>query len=142
MATTRDAQTAAVKEGAFAFFCPEFFVRNRVVDHAGCDLAIFFQSDGNGKMRDTVQEVGCAVQRVDDPAACFILAFKFAAFFKQEADFRAGFGEFLDQNLFCTGVGGADKISREAASIAFSITLRLAERTAMTSPYIKFKEQN
>ena len=63
-------------------------------------------------MGNAMQEVCCSVQRVDDPAFGFIFTLELTTFFQQEADFRAGFCKFFNQDFFCTGISSTDKVSR------------------------------
>ena len=62
-------QRRAVEECAFAAFGVETFAADRIVNHAQFGVAVFNQCDGYGKMRQTVDEVVCAVDRVDNPQA-------------------------------------------------------------------------
>ena len=68
MAARRDAQAPVVDIGAGALLGPEHLVAQRLVDDAGDDLAVALERDRDREMRDAVQEIGGAVERIDDPA--------------------------------------------------------------------------
>ena len=94
----RDAQLARarvrrVDEGAVALLRPEELVGDRLVDHAGDDLVVALEADRDGEVRHAVEEVGGAVERVDDPAVAAV-ALGLAAFLAEEAVVRPG-GEQL-----------------------------------------------
>ena len=80
-----DAQAAVVEEGAAAALGGVELVHGRIVDHAGDDLALPLQRDRDREDRDAVQEVGGAVERIDDPAVLVVLAGDHAALLHQEA---------------------------------------------------------
>jgi hypothetical protein len=54
------------------------------VNHAGDDLALPLQRDRDREDRDAVQEVGRAVERIDDPAMLGVVARHLAALLHQE----------------------------------------------------------
>ncbi len=62
-----DAQAAVVQEGAAASLGGVELVRRRVEDDRADDLALALERDGDGEMRNAVQEIGGAVERIDDP---------------------------------------------------------------------------
>ncbi len=57
-----------------------------------------------------MQEVGGAVQGVDDPAVGLVGALDQAALLAQEAVAGAGLGQFLEQGLLSLDVGGGDEV--------------------------------
>ena len=63
----RDADAAVVEERAAAARGGEQVVAHRVVDHALRDHALVRQRDRHAILRKAVQEVGRAVERIDDP---------------------------------------------------------------------------
>ena len=63
-------------------------------------------------MRNAVQEVGGAVERIDDPAMALVGAGAGAAFLAEEAVFGPGLGQFLVNDLFGAPIGGGDEIAR------------------------------
>ena len=62
-----DADAAVVQERTAPAGRREEIVAHRVVDHAVRDLAAVRERDRNAVLRKAVQEVGRAVERVDDP---------------------------------------------------------------------------
>ena len=70
----RDAQPAAVEKGAGAAFGGVQLVVNGRVDDARERLAVALQRDRDGEVRNAVQEVRRAVERIDDPAVGGIAA--------------------------------------------------------------------
>ena len=65
----RDPQAAAVVEiGALAPLGGEGLLIGGIVDQARDQLALALERDGDGEDRHAVQEVGGAVERIDDPA--------------------------------------------------------------------------
>ena len=108
----RHAQAAVVHEGAAALFGGVKFVPCRVEDHAGDDLPVALQRDRDGEDRDAVQEVGRAVERIDDPAMLGVLAFDLAALLHQEAPVRAGARQFIEDDLLGPPVGIGDEVGR------------------------------
>ncbi len=63
-------------------------------------------------MRHGVQEVGGAVERVDDPGVGLVGALDHAALFAEEAVAGPRLQQFLEQRLFGLEVGGADIVGR------------------------------
>ena len=63
-------------------------------------------------MRDAVQEVGGAVERIDDPAVALIAAGVGAAFLAEEAVVGPRLGQFAAHDLLGAPVGGGDEIAR------------------------------
>ena len=63
-----DAQPPVVEPGAGALLGHEHLVLGRVVDDARHDLALVLEADRDRPVRQAVQEVGGAVERIDDPA--------------------------------------------------------------------------
>jgi hypothetical protein len=94
-------------QAAGALFGPEHLVLGGVVDHGADDLALVFQRDRDRPVRQAVQEVGGAVQRIDDPAPGRVLAPVLAGFLAQPAIGRAAAQQiFLDHPLgLAVGLG-------------------------------------
>src|SRR5262245_29319327 len=65
--TLRHADAAIVEECAATLARGEELVAARVVDHRLGDRAAMAQRDGNRVLRKAVDEVGGAVERIDDP---------------------------------------------------------------------------
>ncbi len=99
-----------VDVGAVALLGPEQLVGDRLVDHAGDDLAVALQPDRNVEMRHAVHEVVGAVERIDDPAVAAV-ALGLAEFFAEEAVFRPRALELLAERALGHDVGAADEIA-------------------------------
>ena len=63
-------------------------------------------------MRNAVQEIGGAVERIDDPAMGLVGAVARAAFLAEKAVARPRLGQFLAHDLLGAAVGGGDEIAR------------------------------
>ena len=63
-------------------------------------------------MRNAVQEIGGAVERIDDPAVALVGAGVRAAFLAEEAVIRPRLGELFAHRLLGAAVGGGDEIAR------------------------------
>ena len=131
------AQTPFVQEGALAAFGEIELVLHRVEDRSGGDhlasLCVgFHHRDGNGEMRDAVKEVGCAVQRIDNPdRRVRVVAFNDTAFLQHETPVRTCLGQLLADRLFRIDVGAADKIRRPlAADLKILDLAEIAEHAA------------
>ena len=104
--------------GALAPLGPEHLLGDRVVGHRGHHLTLAgdriapLQGDVDRELRDAVQEVGRAVQRVDDPAMLGVLALQLAAFLHQEAPVGPGARQFLEDDLLCLAIGVGNEIRR------------------------------
>ena len=108
----RDANPPVVEEGALAALGDEQIVVGRIVDEAGDDGAVALERDRHGEMRNAVQEIGGAVERIDDPAVRVVGAGMRAAFLAEKAVIRPRLGELGAQNLLGLAVGGGDEIAR------------------------------
>ena len=107
-----DAQPLVVEEGALAALGDEQLVGDRIVDQAGDDRALALERDRDRELRDAVQEVGGAVERIDDPGVGLVGALVPAAFLAEEAVARPRLGKFVAQRLLGAAVGGGDEIGR------------------------------
>ena len=63
-------------------------------------------------MRNAVQEIGGAIERIDDPPMILVGAGARAAFFAEKAVVRPRLGEFLIDDFLGPPVGGGDEIAR------------------------------
>src|SRR4029453_2243581 len=81
-----------------------------LVDHGGDDLALALEADRDGEVRHAVQEVGRAVERIDDPAVAAV-ALGLAAFLAEEAVLGAGTRELGAQRALGLDVGVADEVA-------------------------------
>ena len=107
-----DADAPVVEEGALAAFGDEQLVVGRIVGQAGNDRAVAFQRNRDRKVRNAVQEVGGAVERIDDPAMALVGAGMGAAFLAEETVIRPRLGKFFAHDRFGLAVGGSDEIAR------------------------------
>src|SRR6266702_196735 len=105
-------QALVVEEGALAALGDVELVIGGVVDHARDDRALARQPDRDRKLRDAVQEVGGAVERIDDPGVALVAALAHAAFLADEAVTGPRLGEILVEDLFGALVGERDEIRR------------------------------
>ena len=62
------------------------------------------------KMRNAVQEIGGAVERIDDEAVGAVGALDLAALLHQEAVAGPGAGQLVEHDLLGAVVGGGDEI--------------------------------
>jgi len=67
-------------------------------------------------MRDAVEEVAGAVERIDDPARLVRIAGDLAALLDQEAPVRTRLLQLLDQRVLGALVGDADEVRRALAA--------------------------
>src|SRR5439155_19670806 len=111
LAARRDPEAPVVDIRAGALFGPEHLVAGRLVDETGDDLAVALQGDRDCEMRDAVEKIGRAVERVDDPAVMRVAAFAGAAFLEQEAVAGAGAQQLGAQRPLGPQISGRDKIA-------------------------------
>src|SRR6185312_1124343 len=112
LAAAGDAQALVVEEGALAALGDIELVIGGIVDHAGDDRAFARQPDRDRELRDAVQEIGGAVQGIDDPAMALVGAFALSAFLAEEAVAGSRLGEIAAEHLFGALVGERDEIGR------------------------------
>ena len=74
-----------------ALFGREHFVGNGIVHNCGDDLTFAFERDRNGKLRNAVQEIRRAVERIDDESVRLVLTVYHAGFFDEETVARTRF---------------------------------------------------
>src|SRR4051794_7620048 len=112
LAAAGDAQPLVVEEGALAALGDvELFV-GRIVDHAGNDGALTLQRDRDRELRDAVQEIGGAVERIDDPGVALVGAGAVAAFLTEETVTRPGLVKVGVEHFLGALVGERDEIGR------------------------------
>jgi len=85
------------------------------MDDAGDQIAIALQRHGDGEMRNPVEKIGGAVQRIDDPTVPAVLGRDLAALLEHEAIVGARLLQFLAQQALGLDVGLADEIARPLA---------------------------
>ena len=103
-----------VDEGADAFLGPEQLVGDRLIDHAGDDLAVALETDRNIEVRHAVDEIVGAVERIDDPAVAapnLAGALGLAAFLAQETVLGSSARQLGAQDAFGLVVGAADEVA-------------------------------
>ncbi len=100
-----DAHALVVEVRALALLGEEQVVIGRIVDEARDQLAFALKPDRHGEMRNAVQEVGGAVERIDDPDIGLVGAFARAAFLADEAVAGPRLGQFLVKRLLGALVG-------------------------------------
>src|SRR6516164_1415430 len=105
-------QRLRVEKRALAAFGGIELVIGRVIDHARDHDALARQRDRDGKLRDAVQKIGGAVERIDDPGVGFVGALARAAFLADETVARPRLGKVGVEHLFGALVGKRDEIGR------------------------------
>ena len=108
----RDAQTMVIEIGALAALGPVKVAGGRVEDDAGGQNPFALQGDGNGEVRNGVQEIGGAVERVDDPAVGLVGAFDETAFLAEESITWPGLFKLRADHRLGLDVGGGDKVGQ------------------------------
>ena len=101
-----DADALLVQEGALAALGDEHLVVGRIVDQAGDHRALALERDRNRELRNAVQEIGGAVERIDDPAVRLVGALALAAFLAEKAVTGPRLAQFGEQRLLGAAVGG------------------------------------
>ena len=74
--------------------------------------ALALERDRDGELRNAVQEIGGAVERIDDPGVGLVGALALAAFLAEKAVAGPRLGQFGIQRLLGAAVGGGDEIGR------------------------------
>src|SRR5215468_7287050 len=108
----RHPQPLIVEEGALAALGGEQLVIDGVVDDAGDDGAFALEPDRDRKVRNSVQKIQRAVERIDDPAVSLVAAFARAALLAQKTVAGTRMLEFVAQDFLGAEVGGGDEIGR------------------------------
>src|SRR6266849_578836 len=108
----RHPQAPIVHERAFAALAGVKLVRCRIVDEPGNDGAVARQRDGDCELRNAVQEIGGAVERVDDPAMGLVGTLGSSALLAEKAVAGARLGELRAQNFLGAPIRRRDEISR------------------------------
>src|SRR6266852_1127510 len=130
----RDPQAPIVEIGALAALGGEQLVVRRIVDDAGDDRSFALERNRDREMRDAVQEVQGAVERIDDPAVALVAAFAGAAFLADEPIARPRMLELRAHDILGVPVGAGHEIGRplerdlqllELAEIALERAARL-----------------
>src|SRR5215472_4157491 len=131
----RHPQPLIVEEGALAALGGEQLVIGGVVDDAGDHGAFALEPDRDRKVRNSVQKIQRAVERIDDPAVSLIAAFARATLLAQKTVAGTRMLELVAQDFLGAQVGGGDEIGRplerglqmlDLAEIALERAARLA----------------
>src|SRR5579862_7528661 len=85
IAARGDAKALIVEERALAVLGDEELLVGRIVNEAGNDGAVALERDRDSEVRNAVQEIGGAVERIDDPAMASVGAGAGAAFLAEKA---------------------------------------------------------
>ncbi|MNO64475.1 hypothetical protein D3C76_552030 [compost metagenome] len=107
-----DAQAAAVQLGAATTGGGEFFLAHWVQNHGVLEAATVFAGNADGKVRDATQEVGGAIEGVDDPQVVFAFtaACVQAGFFTEDTMGRIGLAQGIDDALLGRAIDFRDVI--------------------------------
>ncbi len=112
LAPSGHAEPLVVEERALAALGDVELLIGGVVDHAGDDSAFARQADRDRELRNAVQEIGGAVERIDDPGMALVGALARAAFLADEAVAGSRFREVGVEHLLGALVGERDEIGR------------------------------
>src|ERR1022692_5318654 len=107
-----DADALLIHERTVAAFGDEHLVVRRIVDQAGDNRVFAFERDRDRELRNAVQEIGGAVERIDDPAMRLVGALALASFLAKKAITGPRLAQRGEQRLLGTAVGGRDEIGR------------------------------
>ena len=111
-AARSDAQAAIVEKCAATTLGRVELVGRRIENHAGDDLVIALERDRDGKQRNAVQEIGGAVERIDDPAMRAVGALDLFTFLAEEAVGGACLHQLVADDLLRLQIRLADEIAR------------------------------
>lgn len=95
-----DTDAVAVQLGAAATGGSEQLVTDRIVDHGLFGLALDAQGDGDGKVRNAFDQVGRAIQWVNDPLVVRIGTGNLTRLFSHDAVFRVRFFDGVNDGRF------------------------------------------
>jgi hypothetical protein len=73
---------------------------------------VSLQGGRDAELRNAVQEIGRAVERIDNPGMRLVRAGPLAPFLAEKAIARSGLDQLFVQDFFGPAVGGADEIGR------------------------------
>ena len=108
----RHPQALIVEECALAALGDEQFLVHRIVDHPGDDRSFAFERDRDRELRDAVQEIRGAVERIDDPDMGRIGARLQPAFLTEKSVARTRPRQLRVENLLGATIGGGNEIRR------------------------------
>src|ERR1022692_100480 len=107
-----DADALLIHERTLALLGDEHLVVRRIVDQAGNNRVLALERDRDRELRNAVQKIGGAVERVDDPAVRLVGALARTSFLAEKAVTGPRLGELLVQRLLGAAIGGRDEIRR------------------------------
>src|SRR6185369_4953481 len=116
-----NAKPLVLEPGAPALLGPEALVGQRLVDKPLRDLGpaarlLLLNSDRDREVRYAVEEVGRAIQRIDDPPRLVGVARDLAAFLEQHAPVGPGVPKLVDDGLLGALVGHRHEVGRTLAA--------------------------
>ena len=101
-----------VEKRALPLLGDEHLINRRIVDQAGDHGAVALERHRNCEVRDAVQEIGGAIERIDDPRMALVAAFATATFFTEKTVARPCLHELCVDGFFGATVGGRHEIGR------------------------------
>ena len=107
-----DPDAAVVEERALAALGGEELVIGGIVDQPGDRRAVAHQRDRDREVRNAVQEVGRAVERIDHPGVGLVGPFAAAAFLAEKAVARPRLQQLGTQDFLGAMIGGGDEVRR------------------------------
>src|SRR5262249_43542215 len=107
-----DADALVVEERALAALGEKQLVGGGIKHEARDQRAVTLEPDRDRELRNAVQEVGRAVERIDDPGMRLVGALDLAAFLAEERVTRARGQQFFLQRIFRALVGERNEIRR------------------------------
>ena len=113
MIALRHAHPVVVEIGAAAARRGEEIVAHRIVDHRLRDQSLLREGDRHAVLRESVQEVGGAVERIDDPDVLGVGIVAFGrALFREDRMVRVGVEQRVDDRAFRRAVDLAHEVLR------------------------------
>jgi hypothetical protein len=108
----RHLQALAIAEGAAAALGRVELAAERIPDRAGDDLSALARRDRDGPERKARDEVGRAVERIDDPGAPLAAGAPPAPLLPEEAVLRVAVTDPRDDDLLALFVRAGDEVVR------------------------------
>src|SRR5439155_20101174 len=87
---------------------PASVAHQRKVNDAGLHLAVLFEGDQNTPKRISADEIPCAINRIDDPAAS-VSRFFAGAFLAQNSVVREGFLQHFSDQFIALLIGDRNR---------------------------------
>ncbi|MNP06338.1 hypothetical protein D3C76_983150 [compost metagenome] len=103
-------QTVSVQLCALTTGCREQFVTHWIVYNGYFSTAFDAYCDRDREMRKAFNEVGGAIQWIDNPLNILIFACQFTAFFGDDGVLRVRFANGFDNNRFCGFIDVSHKV--------------------------------